>query len=256
MSVDPEDLAVAALRRDGDPTAIGDIADRAGLDALRRVVSIGRALTSHDTALHDPPPDLWSRIAGEAFADPADGSGEGPSGDGGRPTAPTLVAAPDSRRSASGGEVVDLASRRARRRTLLGAVAASLVLIVGIGALVVSQGSEPRNELVASADLSLLAGGGSGSAELVEKDDGLHLLVDVSGLEPAQAADFYELWLIAPDFGDMESMTRFDRSTDAIDVRLPEGMDPEEFPVVDISEEVDDGDDTHSGLSILRGSLA
>lgn len=242
MSVDPEDLAAAALRRDGDlPGAFGDTADRAELDALRRVVSIGRALTSDDTALHDPPPDLWSRIAGGALAGPA---------------APTVLPPADNRPPASGGEVGDLAARRARRRTVLGAVAASLVLIVGIGALVVSQGSEPRNELVASADLSLLAGSGSGSAELVEKDDGLHLLVDVSGLEPAQAADFYELWLIAPDFGDMESMTRFDRSTDAIDVRLPEGMDPEEFPVVDISEEVDDGDDTHSGLSILRGSLA
>lgn len=41
-----------------------------------------------------------------------------------------------------------------------------------------------------------------------------------------------------------------------IDVAIPPGMSTRRFPVVDISEEVDDGNPGHSGKSILRGTLA
>lgn len=216
MPVDPD-----------DPTAGDPAAD----DALRRVAAIGRPVDS-DVAAEDPPPDLWPRITSEAFP------GEASAGD------------------ASAGAVVELASHRRRRRVLLGAVAAALVVIVGIGTLVASNRSTSRNELVASTNLSLIAGEGKGTAELVKEDGTLHLRVDVSGLAPAEKSDFYELWLIAPDFADMKSMATFDRSTDTLDIPVPKGMDPAKFPLVDISEEVNDNNPGHSGRSILRGSLA
>jgi len=37
---------------------------------------------------------------------------------------------------------------------------------------------------------------------------------------------------------------------------LPPGLDPAQFPVVDVSVEPLDGDPTHSGDSVLRGELA
>ena len=37
---------------------------------------------------------------------------------------------------------------------------------------------------------------------------------------------------------------------------VPADIDPELFPVVDISIELDDGDPTHSGDSVVRGELA
>ena len=36
---------------------------------------------------------------------------------------------------------------------------------------------------------------------------------------------------------------------------LPAGLDPEAFPIVDVSVEPIDGDPTHSGDSLLRGQL-
>lgn len=188
------------------------------------VIAALQAVTDADRELVEPPVDLWSRIEGQAL---------------------------DTR-----SEVIDLASRRAGRRraiAIIGAVAAATVLIAGVaGMLRTDRGS---TEVVASANLSLLAGGGSGTAELEQRDDGLFLVIDVDGLAPAEQADFYELWLLAPDVSDMASLARFEKGSGEVEVRVPDGVDPSALPVVDISEEIDDGDDTHSGLSILRGEL-
>lgn len=276
MSVQPDQLITAALRQHpglGDDPATQDLTaeDAATLEAFRRVVATARAVTDDDRELDVPLPDVWSAIEFEAFDGPAGGS----AGDADPPLVPPGDPVADERPSTPVGmsdrgvgsparpepgdaEVIDLASRRARRsRTagVIGAVAAAAVLIAAVGGVLVSRSSNGSTELVASADLSLLAGGGSGAAELVERDDGLYLVVDVSDLEPAENADFFELWMLAPDVSDMASMTKFTDTSGQVEVRVPDGVDPSALPVVDISEELDDGDDTHSGLSILRGEL-
>ena len=123
-------------------------------------------------------------------------------------------------------------------------------------ALIVNRTSTGGTELGASTDLGLLAGGGAGSAQLVQRADGLHIVVDVSDLSPAERKDFYELWLLAPDGSNPQSLTKFTKSSGVIDAQVPAGVDTSSFPVVDISEEVDDGDTSHSGKSILRGTLS
>ncbi|MGI9577161.1 MAG: anti-sigma factor [Microthrixaceae bacterium] len=206
-----------------------------------RAVATLRSLTSDDLAADLPPPDLFDAIAAEAFVDGGAAASDQPSVESPSPHA----------------GVVDLAEHRARRArtlTIVGAVAAGVLLLAGVAGGLTNR--EPGTEFVASADLELLAGGGSGRAELVERNNSLFLVLDVSDLAAAEQADFYELWLLAPDVSDMASLAKFDRSTDTIEVELPEGVDPNALPVVDISEELDDGDDTHSGLSILRGTLA
>jgi hypothetical protein len=236
MPADPDDLAVAALRRadarseaeelHGDhsqPLALDD-RELAELDSLRRVVAVGRSVRDLDRELTAPPADLWDRIQAGALAE-------------------------------ADVPVVELSSRRARANPLLAVAAVALLLVAAVAVWAASTGGE-RDELVASTDLSLLAGGGTGTAELRERDDGVHLVVDVAELSPAQQADFYELWLLTPEGGDPQSVLKFDDPDGRLDVLLPPGVDTSAFPVVDISEEVDDGDDTHSGLSILRGSFS
>jgi hypothetical protein len=248
MSVQPDELIAAALRQDpgaGDGPTMAHLTpeDAETLGALRRVVAMGRAVTDDDLDLDEPPQDLWSQIEVAAF--------EGPAGEPSADPEPPPVA-PDP----VGAQVIDLAARRARRvraAGIIGAVAAVAVLVAAVGGVLVS--GSGTTEVVASADLSLLAGGGSGTAELVERDDGLYLVVDVSELEPAEEADFFELWMLAPDVSNMASMTKFTETSGTIEVPVPEGVDTDALPVVDISEEIDDGDDTHSGLSILRGEL-
>jgi len=201
---------------------------------------IGRALSAGPMDLDDPgpPADLWDRIAVRLHDDEA-----------AEPVAPVTSLA--ERRA--GAPVTSGPGRIGR--TLL-AVAAAVLVVVALGAVLFNRASGGGTELVASADLDLLAGGGSGAAELIRTDDGVRLRVDLSGLTPAEAADFYELWLLAPDGSNPQALTRFDQSDGVVEVVLPDDLSTTEFPVVDISGELDDGDESHSGKSILRGQLA
>lgn len=216
------------------------------METLNRLHELGRSFTDEDRALFDPPADLWSSIAAAASATETD----------------TLVEAPPAPPEQAGGVVHDLARQRevsaTRRRpttNVMLAVAAAMVLVAGAVGVLVSQSGDGV-EVVASTELELLAGGGEGTAELVEQDDGLHLVVDVSGMTAEGEADYFEVWMLAADVSDMRSMATFDASTERLDIPVPEGVDPADFPLVDISEELDDGDSTHSGHSVLRGSLA
>jgi hypothetical protein len=208
-----------------------DPAERAAFERIAQVLSAGPV----DLDDAGPPDDLWDRIAAR-LDEPA-----------------------------STATVTSLADRRAGRpatagpgrigRTLL-AVAAAVLIVVALGAVMFNRASGGGSELVASTDLDLLAGGGSGAAELIRTDDGVRLRVDLSGLTPAEAADFYELWLLAPDGSNPQALTKFDQTDGVVEVVLPDDLSTTEFPVVDISGELNDGDESHSGKSILRGQLA
>lgn len=243
MPPDPDDLAAAAV--DGtDPGALST-EDRATLDAFRRVVAVGRTLDPSDAATDDAPPEVWERIAAAIHR-----------GDGGISVLPDQPEPSDDDGPAAGAApVVPLESRRRRTARLLAAAAAVVVVLAGITVVALDRERDSGTELVASAELTLLDGGGSGRAELVRRDDGLHLVVDVADLTPAERADFFELWLLTRDGTEPRSLTTFERRDGVVDVIVPGGIDIEEFPVVDISEELDDGDAGHSGKSILRGTL-
>jgi hypothetical protein len=84
----------------------------------------------------------------------------------------------------------------------------------------------------------------------VDTGDGLQLHLDTEGLDAGDG--FLEVWVID------EGVTRLvslgpERADGVYD--LPPALDPEEFPVVDISSEPLDGDPAHSGESLLRGQL-
>lgn len=239
MQFDPDDLAASALARDGEPSLQPtDPHDRTTLQLDRRLVALGRSIADEDRERFDPPDDLWDRISAELS-------------DSGSRTARIADPGTSTPAAPGGAEVVDLASRRRSPRIL---AAAAVVLLI-VGAVGIGLNRQGGTELVASTDLQLLAGGGTGTAELVRESDGMHLRVDVSDLSAAERADFFELWLLTPDGKQPQSLTKFDRTSGVIDVRLPAGMSTTRFPVVDISEEIDDGDTSHSGKSILRGSL-
>jgi hypothetical protein len=256
MRLDPDELAAAATERDGVQLLPEDRADRADLAAYRRVVAVGRSLTPDDAATDDPPADLWDRIAAQLSDEPAlPGTARAA-----EPAALSLAPAPAPdpepapQAASAGAEVVTLDSRR-RVWKVLAAVAAVVLLVVGaVG--IANRSSGSGTELVASTDLSLLKGGGAGTAELVKRSDGMHLVVDVSGLSPAERADFYELWLLTPDGKDPQSLTKFTKDKGTIDAPIPPGTSTKRYPVVDISEQLNDGGEAHSGKSILRGSLA
>ena len=206
---------------------MGDDADLAELRALAGL---------HDPSLtwDEPPAGLWERIAAEA----------------GVPVVEADVPSVEADAPVVEGGVADLGAARRRRSGppwVLAAAAALVAVVVGAGVWLA--GSDGPT-VVASTELALLGDRGSGTAELVDEDGSLRLRVDTAGLEAPDG--FVEVWVIDPEVSKLVSLGPL-RPDGVYD--LPDGLDPESFPIVDVSYEPLDGDPTHSGDSVLRGEL-
>lgn len=185
-----------------------------------RIEAMMKTVTPRDHERVSPPPDLWQSLSAEAG-----------------------VAGAQSKRRQVG-----------RFETFL-SVAAMLTFLALGGVLVTSLLSGPGEMPV--AEVALLNEGlpvvstATGTALLVETEDGYVLDIQADALPDPDAADL-ELWVINGDVTDMHSLGIIDGPGR---YPLPVGADPETFPVVDISIEPNDGVETHSGQSILRGLL-
>jgi anti-sigma-K factor RskA len=200
--------------------------DEMPLEGFDDVTALLRSLRDEDLTLDEPPADLWSRIEVRVVEPPAEPATE-----------------------------LDAARRRRRRWTRPAlAAAAAIAVIGGVTAVFVSRDDQPDE--VAVVDLSnegLDPRGESshGTAKVIRLDDGSYALdVDVADLPP-DPNGFFELWVIDPNVEGMVSLGPLRNGR----VALPAGVDPQAFPIVDISIEPVDGLPTHSGDSILRGVI-
>lgn len=203
-------------------------ASRRALDALRDPVE-----------LSDPPAELWGRISAELDQDSSAAQG---------------VVAPLG--PPSDARVVDLTSRR-RRRWLLPAVAAVAGLIVGAGSIGLwglSEPSPPAHVALGDADLApITAEDFSGRAEMVELPDGtIELTVEVPST-PDPSDGYLEVWLRDEGASRLISLGPVTETTTT--VRVPEGVDLAQYPIVDVSHEHFDGDPTHSGITLAAGPM-
>ncbi len=259
---DPEDLALVALGEDLAPDVAAhlDSCDTCAAEvaSLRRVVGVGRSLTADDVPTA-PPAAVWERVQAEL------GLG-GSSSSGGRPTGtrvpvlehPAPQAPPAVTRVSDGSAVVELSARR--RRPSFGWVAAAAAAGLAFGTLGGAWWATSRTDtgpaeatVLARATLDPLPGwDAAGSAMVEEESDGARVVVvDVA----AELGDegYREVWLIAEDLSGMVSLGLLDGAQGRFVV--PAGLDLTRYPVVDVSEEPFDGDATHSGDSIVRGTL-
>ena len=142
------------------------------------------------------------------------------------------------------------AIRPAARRRWIAPLAVAAGIAVVAGVVVLGGDDEPEPTVVATAALDSLGASGSGSAELLDTDGHLQLRVETDDLDPGDG--FLEVWVIDTAVERLVSLgpVRADGLYD-----LPPGLDPEAFPIVDVSVEPIDGDPTHSGDSVLRGQL-
>ena len=206
---------------------------------LAEIEDLLRGLDSDQLTLDAPPADVWAAIEAELGSD---------------------LAAPAS--AHRGGSVVQGAFGRSRWAMPLLAAAAALVLVVA-GVAITRTGSTATT--VAVAELAYdpetfdpAGADAAASARLVD-DDGTELIeIDDAALPFDQADDAkLELWLIQVDDSGIVDMVSLGDIPDDGDLTfaVPAGYDPAVYKVVDISIEPHDGDATHSGRSILRGSL-
>lgn len=268
--------------RDPDPRPMGGDRDEADLEALRgggsgdlgRLGDIVRSLTPDDLARHEPPPAVWQAIAARTGTAPPAGT---PSPPAPAPTATTTgTEAPEATtperpssetgppaplRSVEGGRPTTphpgrhrTTARRPRRTWGLAAAAAALVLVVVVGAVALTR-DDDTGSVVATADLEPLPDEPTGAAtptraDLVDHDGRLQL--DLSTTKLPTPPGYYEIWLIDTAIEGMVSLgpARADGT-----YTVPPDVDPADYPIVDVSIEPPDGNPTHSGVSVLRGTL-
>ncbi|MCQ3811310.1 MAG: anti-sigma factor [Acidimicrobiia bacterium] len=195
-----------------------------------------RGLDAAEMELTDPPEDVWEGVESAIQA------GE---------DAP--------------GAVIALEFRRRRIRRIMLSAAAVLVLVATgvVTAVTLTRDEPPR--VIASAELAYdpdsfdeLGAQARAGAELIAEDDRHRIkIVDALLPSPGDGADL-EAWLIQPDaegnVADLVSIGLVD-PVDPGTLEVPDGYDPKDFFVLDISIEPRDGNAGHSGRSILRGPL-
>ncbi|MFC3687552.1 hypothetical protein [Aquipuribacter hungaricus] len=191
-----------------------------------------------------------------------------------RPT--TGVASPEA-------SVVGLVPRRRRAPAArLLAVAAAGLAVGATGAAVLlprllddPSGTTPEPAVLAAADLVAFGAGEgtdvSGSARLAEvpragtpatdggpADGGDRVLQVWLDELPDTGDGFFEAWLIDPDSGAMVSLGPVPTGAPGevtAELAVPRGLDVAAYDLVDVSAEPLDGDPTHSGASLVRGTL-
>ena len=150
------------------------------------------------------------------------------------------------------------ARRRVPAWTVGLAAGIALVAGLGLGRLTTGDDTSPTPEaseaVVAAADLTALdSSADRGVARVVESDDAITLRVQASELGSDDG--FHEVWLINLDGTRMVALGVLPVG-DAGEFQVPRGLIDEGYRIVDISVEPDDGDPTHSGVSLARGELA
>ncbi|NYE37080.1 anti-sigma factor RsiW [Nocardioides cavernae] len=150
----------------------------------------------------------------------------------------------------------------------LAAVAAALALVAGIGLGRIGTGETPApeasdptpvetddgGEVVAATALTALDSDAErGEASVTDRDDVITLRVRARDLGDEDG--FHEVWLINVDGKRMVGVGILADGDDG-EFKVPRHLIDDGYRIVDISVEPDDGDPTHSGVSLARGELA
>ena len=233
--IEPDDLTLIALgesvpRPDQTEHLTACQTCRDEVDELSAVVRAARR--APDSELATPSPAVWQAISDEIRAPGSHTSSHHSLRGSGR----------SPRRSAR--------ARLTRRLIGWGGITVGALTIT---ALIVTL-SLPRPVDVATAVLDPFPDhpGAAGTAALEREPDGSErVVVDLDADLPGEG--YREVWLLTEDGSALVSLGVLDGSAGSFVV--PADVDTERFRVVDISQEADDGDTSHSGDSIVRGAL-
>lgn len=192
--------------------------DESGFAAMH---DLARKLTTDDFVRESPPVDVWNRIAEATQTD----------------------------------SVTELATWR-RPSTKVSSMVAAAVMVLAIGALGFAFTRGPAAPEIAG-ETTLVSDGlpvttaATAAVDLILVDGEYQLEIDLTAI-PDPGDDVLELWIIDENVEGMFSLGYVDGNGR---FELPGGIEPADFPIVDISVEPLDGDPAHSGQSVLRGVL-
>ncbi|MDY0909376.1 anti-sigma factor [Microbacterium sp. CFBP9034] len=232
------------------------------LAELEYTVAVGRS-TVELGGIEAPPERVWGRIADELHLGTA-GEPEpvapvvtsvAPAAAEAAPVVTSVAPAAAEAAPVVAASGVAPAKPKPHRRgvRVLFALAASVAVILA-GVFTWSLTRPPQPVEVAAATLEAFPDhpGALGEAVVVENSDG-ERQVKVA-LDASDGDDGYrEVWLITTDASALVSLGVLEGSEGVFDI--PEDIDLRDYRLVDISQEPEDGDPTHSGDSIVRGEL-
>ncbi len=290
MHPSPDVLALLALGEEaGTPAERGHVDTcpqcQVELAELARAVVAGRSGGIGDSAMVTPPERVWTAIYAElGFGRPSAALNGAAYGAHGLPEVASMTAQPrhamaddngpepdvtegtDQPRTpvpvaAQSPEVVDLGAARAARSSrtrrltaVLVAAAVALVLGMGLG-LGLDRLLGPRQTVLWTAELQAQPNfaGSAGRATVVEDSEG-HRTLQVELDAPVPVTGSQQVWLIDRGISRLKPVGYI--TGDTGQWPLPADLDPQQFPVVDVSEEPPgDLDLAHSKVSIVRGTL-
>ncbi len=140
-------------------------------------------------------------------------------------------------------------------RPAIALACAALLVGAGVGAGLLASGGEdaaPAGQVVALERFDDGPAGASGTATIAQLDGVREVTLDTRGLKPSPAGTSYEVWMIR-DADNMVGLGTFKVGPEGrATVTLPAGVDPADYPVMDVSVEPDGGPAAHSGVSVLR----
>ena len=238
--LDPDRLVLLALsesaaEQDESVHLAGCAGCRGEIDAIKYVADVG-AETQSLRDLPPPPDRVWAGIA----ADVAQA---------GSPDHAVL-------RLPSGATRPAASSRRSRRwlTPALAAAAAAVLAVAGTVTVTRLTDRPPPPAVTAKAALSPLETAppsARGDAEVLSGDE---LRLAIANLP--LTTGYYQVWLINPDdITKMLSIGNLPGRAGDVTLPIPPGTDLNQYRLVDISAEAQDGNAAHSGDSLLRGTL-
>lgn len=256
MHTNPEVLALVALG-EREAASSEELAHIAGCEACGREVTelgelkeIGRTISDHFT-LETPTPEVWDRIRAElGFADGFSSDLVPPTVSPVSRPALSVVTQP----AVSAQDRHEAAPRRERRFVSL-ALAAVLALLAGVGGtLAWQQLSGTQETVITSSPLQALPAwsGATGTVTLEEDENGTRSLV-ITMVAPRPVDGIQQVWLADSTANSMTPIGPLSEPGQRF--VLPENLDVERFPLVDISVQEAGGNPAHSGNSIVRGTL-
>lgn len=204
--------------------------------------SLASSIEPNDRVRHQPPADLWSRISNEvsgldAEIDLTDG--------------PDTVE-PTAERDLPPAQELPGGDPRFSPRFVVAAAAALIVILIGASLAIVGTGGNSFVTYAAEITNTDLPESFDGSATVtLEVDEDPMLVVDFDRELPS--GETLGIWILSADGTEIIPVGMVEPGDTAW--AWPEGFNPAEYPLVDVSIEPDDGDPSHSGRSILRGEL-
>ncbi|MEJ7561133.1 MAG: anti-sigma factor [Ilumatobacteraceae bacterium] len=147
------------------------------------------------------------------------------------------------------------AARRRRLRPLLAAAAA--VIVVTAGVVAVGQlrgGDEPPGARGLDIDGTELAPEASATATVNTGGNGVAILLDIEGLEPAPEGSFYQGWVRNAE-GDLVTIGTFHMREGDGRVTLWSGVDVADYPTLTVTLQEEGARADSSGQTVLRGHL-